>query len=194
MKFSTIFALTIAATSLALLQPRNAAAQDSASTSVKMVPAVASLSTTLDSKKAQAGQAFSASLEGKVRLANGTELPSGSQLEGTVVAGGGADAKSLSLKFVKAKVKGGKEIPITAIIVNVTPSDGAGLPPDAMPLSTALASGSAHQVDRVDVMKGVDLHSHLDGDGSSVFVATNKKDVKLGSTTYLSLAIEPSAN
>jgi hypothetical protein len=191
MKFSTISVLTIAATSLAFLQPHNAMAQDAASAKVQLVPAVASLSTSLDSKKAQAGQAFSASLEGKVRLANGTELPSGSQLIGTIVAGnGGAGAQSLSLKFVKAKVKGGKEIPITAIIVNVTPSDGAGLPPDALPLSEGLASGSSHQVDRVDVVKGVDLHSHLDGDQSSVFVATNKKDVKLGSTTYLSLAIE----
>ena len=63
----------------------------------------------LDARKAQPGSQFEATLDGTVHLKNGTELPRGTVLIGTVAAGEmqSAGASHLALRFTQAKLKDG---------------------------------------------------------------------------------------
>lgn len=216
MKHSSPFTLMVAALSFAFVQPHVAramsAAQESASSSTanssnpagsdrsasgevrEMVPAQAELAKNLDSKKAQAGQEFEATLKGKVHLKDGTELPSGTKLVGTIATDNShAGSATLALRFTKAELKDGKAIPIKAMIVGVNP------PPDGPPYDVTAGTTNtwdydAQQVDDVGVMRDIDLHSRANGDNSGVFVSTKNKDIRLGARYQLALAIAPQGN
>jgi hypothetical protein len=162
------------------------------SMAAQMVPAQAVLDKDLDARKTQPGQEFRATLTSTIHLKNGTELPRGTALVGTVAtdkmeSGGGS---TLALKFTQAELKNGKTIPIEATIVGISPPsdssawDGsdAQAPPDPW-------NGSALQVDDIGVMSGVDLHSKIADEDSGVFVANKKEDVKFSARSQLSLAI-----
>ena len=163
------------------------------------VGAQAILLSTLDAKKMQAGAAFQAKLAGKVHLASGTELPSGTVLNGTIASDDmnvSGNAK-LALRFTTAQLKDGKTLPIQAMIVGfdspATQDDltyGYNTPPDNWTPQTAV-------VDHLGVIAGIDLHSKIDSQNSGVFVATGKDDVKLGVGSSINLAIaadQPGAN
>jgi hypothetical protein len=128
-----------------------------------------------------------------VHLKDGSELPRGTALVGTVAADNMQQygAKSiLALRFTQAQLKDGKTIPIQATIVGVAPpmttdswDQGAG---EAVPDPW---NGSALQIDVVGVLSGVDLHSRIDGRNSGVFVSTKKDDMKLAAQSQMSLAL-----
>jgi hypothetical protein len=165
------------------------------------VGAQAILLSTLDAKKIQPGAGFQAKLDGKVHLADGTELPSGTVLNGTIASDDmnvSGNAK-LVLRFTTAQLKDGKTLPIQAMIVGFDPpanqDDLIGYdvsvphPNDWVPQTAA--------VDHLGVIGGVDLHSKIDSQNSGVFVATGKGDVKLGAGSAINLAIaadQPGAN
>ena len=95
MKIKTAAGLSITSMSLALLLPAFSVAQSTENSqpsqnvqstapeaagqqeATQMVPAQAALVDSLDAKKVQPGGQFKARLNGKVRLRNGSELPSG---------------------------------------------------------------------------------------------------------------------
>lgn len=170
----------------------SAAAQ---SIAARMVPAQAVLDKELDAKKMQPGEQFRASLSETVHLKNGTELPRGTVLVGTIATDkmhSGGRQSTLALRFTKAELKDGKAIPIEAAIVGIAPPeygaawDGsdAQAPPDSW-------NGTALQVDDIGVLSGVDLHSKIAGQNSGVFVSTKKSDMKLAARSQMSLAIAP---
>lgn len=158
----------------------------------QMVPAQAVLDSNIDARKMQPGQQFRATLSGTVHLKDGIELPHGTTLVGTIATdsvktGGGS---TLALRFTQAEPKGGKAIPIEAIIVGVAPpeysdtwdnSDGQA-PPNPW-------NGKTLQIDQIGVLSGVDLHSRIGGNASGIFVATKKNDMKLTAKSQISLAI-----
>jgi hypothetical protein len=188
--------LLLPGTALAKTSETNPAGSDAdstaaASVAAQMVPAAAVLDRGLDAKKTQAGQQFRATLTGTVHLKDGTELPHGTVLVGTIAAdkmdGGGL---TLALKFTQAELKGGKTIPIAATIVGIAPpSDSSSWDGSAGQAPPDPWNGSALQVDDVGVMKDVDLHSRIAGENSGVFVSTKKENVKFAARSQLSLAI-----
>jgi hypothetical protein len=161
-----------------------------------MVPAQAALDKTLDAKSVKAGDQFEAKLTSKVHLKNGTELPSGTQLVGTV----GTDdmqqngQSKLALCISEAKLKDGKTVPVKATIVGVYgPGSGGPSPYPVVPGDqvTNEWTSSIHQVDQLGALSNVDLHSKLTSKNSGVLVSTKKDDFKLKQGTELALAIAP---
>jgi len=209
MRERTLYTISIAIACCALLCPRNVQAQatpnsparqDNVDTSAaqsaaaQMVPAQAVLEKDLDARKAQRGQQFRATLTGAVHLKNGTELPRGTQLVGTIEtdnmhATGGS---SLALRFTQADLKDGKAIPIQAMIVGIAPPETSeswdGSADQAPPNSW---NGETLQIDDEGVLSGVDLHSRIAGANSGVLVSTKKSDMKLAARSQISLAIGP---
>jgi hypothetical protein len=209
MRERAFFTISLAFACCALICPRGAQAQamqnpqsaddsvnSSAAQSVaaQMVPAEVVLEKDLDARKVQPGQQFRATLTGTVHLKNGTELPRGTQIEGTIATDSTQSNRglTLALRFTQADLKDGKAIPIRAMSVGVAPPeyssawDGsdAQAPPDPW-------NGTALEVDDVGVMSGIDLHSRVAGENSGVFVSQKKNDMKLQAKSQMSLAIAP---
>jgi hypothetical protein len=205
MKLADIFSLSTAIVSLALITPQLARSQGANSMSAanaggnqtaalqeakQMVPAEVHLARPLDARKVRQGDQFEAILDGKVHLADGTELTHGTVFVGKVVTDqmqSGGNSR-LALQFTEAKLRDGKVIPIHAMIAGIgSPSidDGdlvnSGAPPSWDPGSV--------QVDEVGVVPHVDLHSRVDGPDSGVFVSSTRDDVKLDGGSRIALAV-----
>jgi len=162
------------------------AAQQEAS---QMVPADAHLVKTLDAKKSRSGTQFEALVDGTVHLKDGTELPHGTVLVGTVAtdqmqAGG---KSTLALRFTEAKLKDGKTFPIHAMIAEITGPADVGY----MESSDDLLAwtGQTYQIDEIGAVHDADLHSSITDANSGVLVSTKKDDVKLVAGSRLSLAV-----
>lgn len=165
----------------------------SAGDAAQRVPAQAVLSGTLDARKLQTGASFQAELNHKVHLKNGTELPSGTVLRGTVAADdmNVSGNSKLVLRFNTAQLKDGQTLPIRATIVGLqspgneeyvaTAGFAEPRPNDWTP--------STRTVDQIGVTSGVDLHSSIASRNSGVFVTTSKDDVKLAKGSTVDLAI-----
>jgi hypothetical protein len=185
----------VAAAALSLV-PFSLLAQSASSTAdtpaAGRVGAEAILINTLDANKVQPGADFQARLDGKVRLADGTELPSGTVLHGTVASDDmNVSGKSkLALRFNTAQLKDGKSVPIQAMIVGFdAPSNPEQLVNGYKVRPTDDWAPESAVVDQIGVIGGVDLHSKVDSQNSGVFVATHKDDVRLGSGSAINLAI-----
>jgi hypothetical protein len=164
-----------------------------APTQAQMVPARVELLTTIDAKKSQTGAEFKARLTDKVHLGNGTELPAGTILVGTVAADDMniQGNSKLALRFTSAQLRNGTTMPIKATIFSVETSENqssASSNEDVMSLPLGWKTGTP-EVDQIGVAKGVDLHSKLSSQNSGVFVSTRQDNVKLGKGSDLSLAL-----
>jgi hypothetical protein len=214
MKIQTALTLSVATLSLGLLIPQSAmahpaspGAQDSTAgqgsaprgthEAMEMVSAHAALDSSIDAKKATAGQTFEARLANKVRLKNGPTLPAGTALVGKV----GTDdmqmngMSKLALRFTKAELKSGQIIPIKATIVGVYgPNSGAptGYPVAAGDQVPSSWNDGTLQVDQLNAMSGVDLHSKISSRNSGELISTKKDDIKLTAGTEFGLAIAES--
>ncbi len=113
--------LTILATCI----PANvlsAYAQNEQAGTIQMTTVIANIDKTIDAKKAKADDSFSAKTVAGTTLNDGTVVPAGSVLEGHVDSVTPSEHKSDSkmvLTIDKLQVKGGKEIPVKATIINV---------------------------------------------------------------------------
>lgn len=162
------------------------------SEALRMVPARAVLNKTIDARKVQQGQQFQATLDDKVKLKDGQELPRGAILYGTVVVDqmhSNGNSK-LTLRFTNARLKGGETIPIQATITGVFPAGSSNDAYDGFWTPNTL------NIDQLGAVSGVDLHSRIDGKSSGTFIASKKDDVKLteGSQLYLAIAAQQGAN
>jgi len=213
----TTLTYAIAAVSLVLLSPNLAraegvqaaagvnapvmsqkAAPGAASEAQQMVRARAALTRTWDANKLKPGDRIEAKLADTVHLKNGTELPNGSTLMGVVATDNMHPGNSkLALRFTEVKTKHGKVIPITATVVGVygpESTNGLGYDIAAGDQQPNSWQSSELQIDQIDALSGVDLHSRIAGQNSGVFVTTKKDDVKLKEGSELSLAIGPGSN
>jgi len=188
-------ALSLTTLSLAMLVP--AFGQNGQREAERMVPARASLTHAIDSKAAQPGYQFRATLDNNVHLNSGVELRHGDALVGTVVADDtNMPGKShLAVRFTQAVLKNGQTVPIKATIVSLTPpSDQVSddyTAPDQVPNSW---NDGTLRVDQIGAVKDVDLHSSIASPNSGVFVSTKKDDVKIPAGSELALAIAATNN
>ncbi len=162
--------------------------QDGQSEAMRMVPANAELIRTLDARKDQPGSEVRAKLSQTIHLKDGTELKSGTVLIGRVVTDDMQQQgqSKLALRFDQAQLKNGKIIPIKATITSIfrpesSDSGSTDTPPNSW-------SSQTLQIDQLNVVPGVDLHSNVAGNNSGVFVST-KKDVKLAQGSDIQLAL-----
>lgn len=161
----------------------------------KMVRARATLVGNLDAKRIQPGHPVQAKLIDNVRLRNGARLPKGSTLLGTVTIDNTRPGKSeLALRFDRAALKNGETIPVEAAIVALyppNPADQMIAPPDPMDQPPNEWSAQALEIDEVNALPGIDLHSRIEGSNSCVLVSAHKSDVEMSSGSQLALAIAP---
>lgn len=149
----------------------------------RMVPAQASLAQTVDASKVQTGQQVKATISDKVKLKDGTELPRGTVLIGTADSGQ-ADGKSiLTMHFTQAQLKDGKTIAVSVTIVDLVPAGNVGY------TTVATWNPNMLQVLQQNVIKGVDLSSHVGDTTSGTFIAEKKDSLKLAKGCALTLAI-----
>jgi hypothetical protein len=159
-----------------------------------MVPARAYLVRKLDAKNDKPGSQFVAKLSDTVHLKNGTELPHGTELLGSVATDElhMQGNSKLALRITEARLKDGKTIPVKATIVGVWGPEGEtangyyAAPGEAEPNNW---TSSTLIVDQLNALPGVELHSRIAGNNSGVFVTKKKDDVKLSGGSELALAI-----
>ena len=203
MKRKSAVALSIATAAFTLLLAQFAPAQaapskDNSSAAMQqareMVPALVSLAQPIDASKMQQGDQVKATLNGKVQLKNGTELPSGTEITGQVSVDQMQNDGTyrLALVFSNAQLKNGTVIPIKATIMRVYPPVGYHPVGDALYYAYANThywTDRTVQVDQPDALKGVALQSRIAGDNSGAFVSKQKDEIRLSTDTLLDLAI-----
>jgi hypothetical protein len=159
-----------------------------------MVPARAYLVRKMDAKDEKPGTRFEVILADTVHLKNGTELPRGTRLIGTVATDdlNMKGNSKLALRITQADLKDGKTIPVKATIV------GVWGPESENALGYNVAPGqqqpndwnrSTLGIDQLGALPGVELHSRIAANNSGVFVTKKKDDVKLSVGSELALAI-----
>lgn len=174
--------------------PGSASASSANAMAMQMVRARVALLKDIDARKIKADGKFQARLADKVHLKNGKELPSGTVLIGTVTADKMTDSGTsrLAINFAQAKLKDGTIIPVHATIVGVAApesmsNEGFNVAPGDQMSNTW--DSSVLQVDQINALSGVDLHSKIAGDNSGVFVSNKKHDMKLDQGTEFALAL-----
>jgi len=116
---AALAALLTAAFAAYTMQARGQSAEAG---TIQMTTVVANVEKSVDSKKAKAGDSFSAKTVAGTTLNDGTVVPAGSVLVGHVDSATPSEHKSdstLVLTIDKLQVKGGKEIPVKATIMSV---------------------------------------------------------------------------
>jgi hypothetical protein len=175
----------LALAAVVLTLPLLAAGQQDAT---RLAPVKASLMQNLDASKVHNGDEVRAKLKSTVHLANGTKLASGTILTGHVTEDqvNQQGTSKLGLCFDQALLKDGKSIPIKAMLV------GASQPPYQTINRTTnyMWSPGTRQVDQIDALPGIDLHSRVSSKNSGVFVSS-KKDLKLDNASQLEFAVGP---
>jgi hypothetical protein len=158
-----------------------AAAQDN-SPNLSLVQANATLDKKIDVKTVKQGDAVTAKLTGKVRFANGTELPRGTELVGHVDQVSDANGTpTLAWTFDKAQLKDGKEVPLKATLLGIyRPGQQQG--------DTSLTLSANTQVDQQAGDLPFSLHSAVADNGSGTLTGTHK-DLKLNQGTQLQFAV-----
>ncbi len=196
-----VFCLALAGPALARAASSSSAASTSAASAaggsalaMQMVPARAALTRDIDAAKIKSGTQIQIRLADKVHLKNGTELPSGTVLIGTVTSDHmkATGASRLALDFTQARLKNGSTMPIKATIVGVAPPEhmnDAGYDVPAGQQMPNTWNTSMLQIDAINALSGVDMHSKIDGQNSGVFISNKKHDMKFGAGTEFALAI-----
>lgn len=193
MNMKAVHTFTLAAVCFAFSLSANA--QSDPAAAGKMVAAQVSLKSTIDARKAQPGTTFQTTLVSKVHLSNGTDLPAGTVLVGTIATDDmqmTGDTK-LAIRFTTANLKNGQSIPIKATVVQFTKADdvtGGGYVATA---GQTAGWDSNLKVDQKNVSNGVDFHSSATSNNSGVFVASKGKDVTLRTGSEFALAIAPAS-
>jgi hypothetical protein len=207
MKFQSALALPIAAACLVFLGPNIAAARTAAnadtsnntmhvsnagrSEAMKMVPARADLTHTLNAKDVRVGQTFEAKLAKSVQLKNGPKLPRGSELVGKVIkdqTGENGEQSVLTLRFTQAHLKNGKTVPIKATIVGIYSGSSGYNSYYAQTQTPNYWTPSVLQVDQINALHNVDLHSKIAGHNSGV-LESKRNDIRFSQGTEFAIAI-----
>lgn len=205
MKYQSALTLPALAACLVILGPKVAAARTAPNTTVshpahmsvaghnqalKMVPAEADLTKTLDASNLRAGQKFEAKLSRKVDLKNGPVLPKGTELVGRVVkdqTNQNGQATVLTLRFTQADLKNGTTVPIKATIVGLYSTQNQFEPSYGMTQMPNYWTPQTLQIDQVNALHHVDLHSRIAANNSGVM--KSNKNIRFSQGTEFALAI-----
>jgi hypothetical protein len=196
MKREAFIALSVAAVSMAVLFPNATLAQSGPNEAAQMVSARVALKQSVDADKVKQGDQIRTALAKKVKLTNGTELPSGTVILGVVALDDMqlSGTSKLALIFNKAELKNGTVVPIKATIVGLFPpesvdADGNSVAPGDQ--ETGNWNGHPDAVDQIGALPGVDLHSKIASSNSGVLVSTTKHNMKLKWGSEIALAVAP---
>ena len=151
-----------------------------------MVSAQTVFNKSLEGKNLKPGQEFEVSLVQKIKLNDGQELPKGTVLVGTIVTDDmQAGNSKLTLRFVQARVKDGKTIPIQAVVTGLY--DQGSL--NAQYGNNGWAPGQVH-VQQDKAAGGLALHSQV-GSSESGTLESKKDNVKIdrGSSMFVAIAL-----
>ena len=205
MKYQSALTLPALAACLVILGPKVAAARTAPNTTVsqpahasaaghnqalKMVPAEADLTKTLDASNLRAGQKFEAKLSSKIELKNGPVLPKGTELVGKVVedrANRNGRPSVLTLRFTQADLKNGTTVPIKATIVGLYSTQNEFEPSYGMTQMPNYWTPQTLQIDQVNALHHVDLHSRIAANNSGV--VQSNKNIRFAQGTEFALAI-----
>lgn len=203
MKYRSAFLLPALAACLVFLSPNLAEAKSApvppasapaqaspTNQATEMVPAEAALTKKLDASDVKAGQQFEAKLNGKVDLKNGPVLPKGTELVGKVVnvqAKQNGQSSVLTLRFTQANLKDGTKVPIKATIVGLYPARNQLAPSYGMAGTQNYWTPQTLQVDQINALHHVDLHSKIGADNSGVL--QSDKNISFSQGTEFALAI-----
>lgn len=192
-KFSLGFAAALLATGAAWALPSPPPNTSATSSTAWLAGDTARLDHALNAQSAKQGETIEAKLDHTVKTPDGTELPGGTELRGTVTA---VDASShgpssISIRFDKAVLKDGKTLPVKVAVIGAYPNDEyqMGVYGEA---SMGPVQKHVSLKDRFDQEAGtlhdVAMHSRVSGQDSATF--SNKKgNVKLRAGTFLQLGI-----
>jgi hypothetical protein len=148
----------------------------------------------IDARNAKQGDVVEAKVDHTVKTPDGTEIPSGTELRGTVVAvqapnnGGPA---SLTLRFDKAELKNGGSVPVKVTVVGAYPNNESSLEMYGQ-ASMGPAPRRVTLNDRYDQKPGTLRHIAMNSRASSEDSATfsnDNGDVKLRAGTFLQVGI-----
>jgi hypothetical protein len=156
--------------------------------------ATARLDHTLDAKDAKPGMAVEAKLDHTVKTPDGTKLPGGTELRGTVASVQAPDnggPSSISLRFDKAELKNGQTVPVKVTLVGAYPSNENQMSSyGQMDMGSAprRVSPKAKYEQEAGTLSHIAMNSSVSGKNSATFL--NKDgDVKLRAGTFLQLGI-----
>ncbi len=152
----------------------------------------------LNAKNAKQGEAIEAKLDRTVKTPDGTELPGGTELRGTVTAVNASSngGSSISIRFDKAVLKDGKTVPVKVAVIGAYPNDEnrMGLEGEA---SMGPVQKHVSMKDRFDQEAGTLQHiamkSRVSGENSATFSNKNG-NVKLRAGTFLQVGIGQQSN
>jgi hypothetical protein len=168
---------------------------------LQMVSARVSLKQSLNADKAKTGDQVRTALAYKVALKDGTELPAGTIILGTVAEDDMhfTGTSKLALRFNKVELKDGKVIPIKATIVGVYQPESQDMSGNVITPGDEerhTFNGRPDAVDEIGVVPGVDLHSKVASHNSGVLVTTSKSkhNIKLPYGSEIALAVAPQSS
>lgn len=185
--------------SLTLVVPSRSPLAQTASSEAKQA-VLAELTGKIDTKSAKAGDLISAKTMANLQLADGSNLPKGSRIEGKVTQVGsyaaGHGVATLAITFDQLEAKGSPSKPIHGVLIAIAPrpsisdaGDGGSLPTASTrgvgvtAAQTGLSSGGRSDsapaaLQPGSSVKGLQLDDKLASDGSAVLRSTDK-DIRL---------------
>lgn len=197
---------TLAALSLFLAIPATGRAQTWSNDGVNsqgkhnqnapLVGTRSAIESTLDAKNAKPGQTFKVKLADNAKMGDGEVLPEDTVLIGKLTQDDTnlPGKTKLALCIDQAQLKNGKTMPVRAYVVGLFPANG-GVAEQATPITPGNQGPNPwkpgiQEVDQIDALNGIDLHSQI-GDKNSAVLVSNKNDIKLKAGTELALAVGP---
>ncbi len=152
----------------------------------------------LNAENAKQGEMIEAKLDHTVKTPDGTELPAGTQLRGTVTAVNASSngPSTISIRFDKAVLKDGKTLPVKVAVIGAFPNDEYQM---GVYGESSMGPVQKHVSlkDRFDQKAGtlhdVAMHSRVSGQNSATFINKNG-NVKLRAGTFLQVGIGQRSN
>lgn len=149
----------------------------------------------LDAQSARQGQIVGAKLDRSVKIANGTQLPGGTQLWGKVEkvnASQNGGPSSMTLRFTQAQLKNGRKMPVKVTVIAAFPagarssylnSMGGELPPPPNHINPRDT-----YTQEPGMLHHIEMKSSVQGHNSATFT-DQSGNLKLNRGTYLQVAI-----
>jgi len=152
----------------------------------------------LDAQSARVGQRIEVKLDRSVDTANGTKLPGGTQVWGTVEkvqASQNGGPSMMTLRFTTAELNSGRKIPVKVTVMGAFPASARGSYLNSMGGELPSAPKHINPKDKYTQEPGVLHHIEMKSAVQSLNSATfsdQTGNVRLNTGTYLQLAIAPS--
>jgi len=192
--FSLGCALALLGAGAAWAQPADSPVNAADSSADWLAGGTARLGGAIDSRSAKQGDAVEAKLDSAVKTPDGTELPAGTKLQGSVSAvqaSQGRGPSSVSIRFTKAELKSGKVVPVKVVVTAAYPNNDG----QTAFYGDSLIGPAERRVsikDQFDQEPGTLSHIAMNsaaGSSDSATFSNNKGDVKLQSGTFLQIGI-----